>query len=345
MNARVSVVIPAFNCAPYIGQAVESVLAQTHPDVEVVVVDDGSTDETRTVLAHFGSRIQVIDQPNQGVSAARNAGMHAAAGDYLAFLDADDWWYPEKLSIQLATLERYPASGVVFSDFSIVDERGVRRRERGVRAEYRLLRLSPSLTWDRVFMQSTTMDSTTGVGPSMRVYHGRIEAMLFMGNFINTCSVLVRRDVAVEAGDFDRSLRTQEDYDYWLRIARHHPFSYVDAPLVARRKRPGQLTRPDQIEEVARSSLRVVERASQWIAEVVDLGSVRMRLAEKQRELGLVYLMSGRRLEARASLRSSMAVWPRDPRALLGWFATYLPRGGLQTLISMARWVRHNIRG
>jgi glycosyltransferase involved in cell wall biosynthesis len=340
----VSVVIPVFNCAAYIRPAVESVLAQSDGDCEIIVVDDGSTDDTGMVLERYGSRIRVIRQPNLGVSAARNTGMHAAAGEFLAFLDADDWWFANKLSIQLAALRCFPAGAAVFSDFSIVDDQGVVRQERGARSEYRLLRQSPSLGWGQVFRQSTEVDPGDGGAP-VRVYHGRIDATLFLGNFINTCSVMVRRDVARQIGGFDRSLRTQEDYDYWLRIARHHSFSYVDAPLVARRKRPGQLTRPDQIEEVARSSLQVVERVSPWIAEVVPPDVVRRRLAEKHRELGFVQLLAGRRFEARTSLRASMSRQPGDLRASLAWAATYLPWNGLKFLLSLARWARRRIRG
>jgi len=344
MSPKVSVVVPAYNCAAFVGQAVESVLGQSVKDLELIVVDDGSTDATGVVLAGFGSRIRVIHQRNQGVSAARNAGMHAAVGDYLAFLDADDWWIPDKLALQLAAFERFPVSAAVFSDFSIVNERGAVQQERGLRAEYRLFRQSPSLGLERIFSQSAEVPLGVAAAPVI-VHHGQIGPTLFLGNFINTCSIMMRHEVARQVGDFDRSLRTQEDYDYWLRIAQHHSFCYVDAPLVARRKRPGQLTRPDQIEEVARSSLQVVERVSPWIAKIVDRRIVDKRLGEKHRELGFVQLLAGHQREARFSFRSSLAVQLGDVRAILMWGLTFLPAQVLQATLALLRWGQRTLRG
>ena len=104
---RVSVIIPSFNRAHCIAGSVESVLAQTFQDLEVIVVDDGSTDDTQEVLARFGNRVRVIRQENGGVSAARNAGIRAARADWIAFQDSDDTWRPEKLQTQIDCLQKY----------------------------------------------------------------------------------------------------------------------------------------------------------------------------------------------------------------------------------------------
>ena len=101
----VSVVMAAYNYAPYISEAIESVLAQTRPPLDVIVVDDGSTDATPEVLAAFGDRIRVLRQTNQGASAARNRGIEAARGEYIAFIDADDVWKPRKLELQMALFD------------------------------------------------------------------------------------------------------------------------------------------------------------------------------------------------------------------------------------------------
>jgi glycosyltransferase involved in cell wall biosynthesis len=111
LSASVSVIISVFNGARYLGAAIDSVLGQTWPGVELIVVDDGSTDTTPDVIAGYGSRIVSIRQENRGVSAARNVGLHAAKGPFLALLDADDIWLPEKVARQMEYLERNPASG------------------------------------------------------------------------------------------------------------------------------------------------------------------------------------------------------------------------------------------
>lgn len=116
---RVSVIIPAYNCEAYAGEAVGSALAQTYRDVEVIVVDDGSTDDTPDVLAAISDpRLHVIRQPNRGISAARNAGLDAATGAYIAFLDADDRWLPTKLERQLRLMEAEPDVVACFTDFT-----------------------------------------------------------------------------------------------------------------------------------------------------------------------------------------------------------------------------------
>ena len=104
----VSVVIPAYNCERYLGRAIRSVLAQTYPRIECIVVDDGSTDGTAEVIDRFGSAVRAIRQENGGAAAARNAGIRTATGRYIAFLDADDYWLRNKLELQIHILEKNP---------------------------------------------------------------------------------------------------------------------------------------------------------------------------------------------------------------------------------------------
>jgi len=121
---KVSAIVPAYNSACYIGQAVESILNQTYPDCEIIVVDDGSTDDTRSVLQPYCSRIRYIYQENQGVAAARNRGIQEARGELIAFLDHDDFFLPDKLAAQVACFEAQPQLGIVHSGWRRVDWRG-----------------------------------------------------------------------------------------------------------------------------------------------------------------------------------------------------------------------------
>ena len=122
---QVSVVIPAYNCAAYVGQACDSVLSQTYTDWEIIVVDDGSKDDTRLVLDKYGDRrVRYVYQENQGVSLARNHGIQLARGEFVAFLDADDFFLPDKLASQIAVFAAQPNLGIVHSGWRLVNSIG-----------------------------------------------------------------------------------------------------------------------------------------------------------------------------------------------------------------------------
>ena len=212
MSVRLSAVIPAYNCAPYLGAAVESALRQEGVDHEVIVVDDGSTDETDSVIASFGDRIRSVRQANRGLPAARNAGIAATGGDLVAFLDADDTWEPTKSRKQIAYLDDRPACGLVFCDVYRMDESG--------------RRLEPILG-----------------AHAPAVPTGRCLEHLFLGNFVLVPGVTMRRAVLDRVGAFDESLRSVEDYDLWLRAAEVSEIGFIPEPLASWRDRPGQMSR------------------------------------------------------------------------------------------------------
>ncbi len=195
----VSVIIPTYNRAELVTRAIGSVLGQTFQDFEVLVVDDGSTDATEAVVGEVGDpRVRYLRQPhNQGVSAARNRGMREARGPFIAFLDSDDEWFPEKLERQVECLRAAPADvGLVYT---------------GVRSE-------------------TGDGSAWSFRPEHRgdVYPGILEA-----NPIHSgSSVMIRRNVIRVAGFFDEEIPAIEDFEYWIRIARFHRFEVIPEPLV-----------------------------------------------------------------------------------------------------------------
>lgn len=193
----VSVIIPAFNASKSILRTLNSVFNQTYTNYEIVVVDDGSTDDTRSVIQPYLSKIRYIYQQNQERSAARNTGIEAAEGEYIAFLDADDTWMPNKLEKQIVAFENNPELGMVYCQAYLVAENG------------QLLGL-------------------TGICPSdsEEAYQ-----RLLLGNFIPSPTPLLRRSVVKEIGGFDSELRHAEDWDYWLRAARVRPVGMVQQPL------------------------------------------------------------------------------------------------------------------
>jgi len=197
----VSIVIPTYNCARYILAAIQSVFTQTFDDYEIIVVDDGSTDDTREVLQAWSSRLRYIYQQNRGQAAARNAGIRASSGQYLVFLDADDLILPRKLEVQASVLDAVPQIGVVYSDF------------------YFWLDNSSKQIWQ---LRSTV--------PGWRSLSGNVLDEIMQGNWLATNCAMLRRQCFDEVGFFDETLSPVEDWDLWVRLAGRFKFQYHDYP-------------------------------------------------------------------------------------------------------------------
>ena len=210
----VSVVIPTYNRAGLIGQAIDSVLAQAYPQVEIIVADDGSTDDTATAVAAYGDRVRYLALSHRGLPAAtRNAGIRAAHGEFLAFLDSDDLFLPDKLAVQSAALEAQPAAALVYSN-------GVYFR--------------------------TTPDAPVGrVLDGLPTPSGRVFGALLTGNFLAPPVVLMRRAALDSVGLFDESPEffAVEDFDLWLRLAAHAPFIYAPGAVAAIRRHGSSISR------------------------------------------------------------------------------------------------------
>lgn len=200
MSSTVSVIIPTFNRRPLVGAAIESVLAQSYGDFELIVVDDGSTDDTVAQLAQFGSRLLILKQLNRGVSAARNLAVRHAHGRYLAFLDSDDLWLPNKLATQVAFMEQHPTVHICQTEEIWIRD-GVRVNPK---AKHRK--------------------------PSGDIFIASLELCL-----VSPSAVMLTRELFERVGGFDESLPVCEDYDLWLRIALNHSVALIDNTLVIKR--------------------------------------------------------------------------------------------------------------
>lgn len=210
----VSVIIPAFNSARYILQTLDSVLAQTEQDFEVIIVDDGSTDNTCSLIEHYDSRITMFRQHNQGIAGARNAGLSHASGKYIAFLDHDDIWHPDKLKAQLDCFRNHPDCGCVFSQFRRWDDR------------------SPPVFEDEEL-------SATKLDPNFSgwIYHRLILDNILLG------TALFRRDVVRSVGQFSKDLPPSDDWDFVIRVSRNYPFCMLLQVSTLYRIHPGQTSR------------------------------------------------------------------------------------------------------
>jgi glycosyltransferase involved in cell wall biosynthesis len=213
----ISVVMPAYNSAAHIEEALASARLQTFPPCETIVVDDGSSDETAALAAAAGAR--VLTQENAGPAAARNAGIRAACGDWIAFLDADDIWSATKLERQIQAPQQAPQVGFIFCDFTTFDERGTHRRtgfeELGRVREVTRTPLAPSL-W---------LCEKESLGD------GFLHAM-----FILTSTVLVRRELLIGDDLFDIRMRCAEDYELFMRLIVRTSVAFADEPLVSYRR-------------------------------------------------------------------------------------------------------------
>jgi glycosyltransferase involved in cell wall biosynthesis len=227
----VSVIIPTFNCGRYVEDAVVSVLNQTYRRYEIIVVDDGSTDDTACRLKSYKDRVHVVTQENQGSSKARNVGLGLSRGDYVAFLDADDRWRPEKLEWQLACFREIGDIGLVFTDFSAIDPDGDIVSASYLESAFGVFR-EYGIALSDIFGNSLRI---AGAGPTSdpaghQVRFGRVFQELCKGNFILPSTTLFRRNHVERIGlRFNETYRCAIDQDFHLRFALHHPVAYLDA--------------------------------------------------------------------------------------------------------------------
>lgn len=230
MNAAngplVSVIIPTFNRAWAVGRAIDSVLEQDYRPFELIVVDDGSTDQTAEILARYGDQLTVVCRENRGVSAARNAGVARAQGDLIAFLDSDDFWRPKKLTVQVDFFTSHP---------------------------------------DALICQTGEIWVRNGrrVNPGRR--HRKLSGMIFTPSLelclVSPSAVMMRKTLFSMVGGFDEALPACEDYDLWLRVTRRYPVYLIDAPLVVKTGgHPDQLSAAPGLDQYRiRSILNLLE--------------------------------------------------------------------------------------
>jgi len=224
----VSVIMPVFNAGQFIAEAVDSVIKQTFNRWELIIVNDGSTDDTRSIAEKYvaaDARIKLITQENKKLSAARNTGITAAKGEWIAFLDADDFWVPEKLEKQLAATEKHPAAGVIFSDGFVFYNNDVK----------------------------TAQHYGTVVGYFAPADIYKLE---YRGNYIPVLSVLVKKKELDTVGPQDEKLRACEDWDYWLRLALQGVSFYgMEEKLFYYRKHASNMSNDNSLMSLANSAI------------------------------------------------------------------------------------------
>ena len=299
-----SVVIPTYNAAGTVKAAIESVLAQTYRDFEVVVIDDGSTDPTENVVREFGPRVRYFKQRNQGVSSARNAGIAQSRGEYLAFLDSDDLWLPQKLAEEIPLLEADPRLGLVYCDWAVV-------------------------SGETVLQNSYLKD--------LPAASGYVFDDLIQSGFILTSGVVVRRACLDDVGDFDKSLAIAQDYDLWLRISYKWRIQLVDQCLFTKRSLDGSLS-----SDLTKTALERIALFQKTLRDLPGMTTRSRRLVRRQ--LALNYWDVGYDRfdgfsfqEARKSFLTSLMYDWTSVKSLAYLAATYLPTSLVRAVRTVKR--------
>jgi len=306
----VSVVIPSYNAGPFIGRTIDSVMSQSYKNLEIVVVDDGSSDGTPDIVARFGDPVRLILQHNDGVSAARNRAIAEARGELIAFLDHDDVWYPEKLERQVHLLSTRPEVGLVYSNADFID-------------------VTDHPMWTYLARP--------------RLHRGQVLGRLFLDCFVPLLTVVVRARLLAEVGQFAAGWHIAEDYDLFLRFAERTEVDYVDEVLAGYRIHRGNLSR-----DFTRRLLEEQEVLQACLVRnpglKTELGdaAIRLRMAGLRCEFGHALLFQGRVRDARAyfgrrMLGQSLAALPLWAAGRLGpRFVTGARRGYRQVREGMS---------
>jgi glycosyltransferase involved in cell wall biosynthesis len=306
--ARVSAIIPVFNGAVTIAEAIDSAFAQSYPSLEVIVVNDGSTDATAEVLRHYGERIKVIERPNSGIAMSRNIGVAAAQGEYLAFLDSDDAWAPAMIERTVAALDSNPACVLAYSNCAVIDS-------------------------DGHDLDSALIGAGVGHAPTLQEMLSRLWPIM-------PSAVVMRRTAFDACGGFAEEFRSYgfEDVIFWLRVREEGAFCYLPECLVKWRFSlyPNPLKTAWRTPEAPITFDRILR-------ERYGIGADRL-LAERARAnrsilgyIGLRALRDGDRTSAREAFRRALQIHPLRVKNLLRYLRTYLPLGMVRALSGRTR--------
>ena len=268
----VSVVIPTHNSATFIAEALNGVFAQTYRRFEVIVVDDGSSDDTRGVLEAFGDRIRYLHQDNQGPAAARNAGIRISRGEFVCFLDADDAWTPNKLESQVRFMETHSDVGLLFAD-----------------AE----------ECEGITLQKPSILATMIFGADALSQQPLPEAFrkLVVENFVPTSTVMVRMSCLAKAGLFDEGLQNAEDRDMWLRLAATSEVACLPRVLATKRSHGANIS--SRTEVALRSRIKVWDKARRAFPALAPAAVYHRHVGRRVSGIGL-HLVDTRRRQSGA---------------------------------------------
>jgi glycosyltransferase involved in cell wall biosynthesis len=266
----VTVIIPTYNRARYLPDCINSVLTQSTPVDEILIVDDGSTDGTAELVSSWGDRVTYLFQSNAGAAAARNLGLQVATGDFIAFQDSDDIWLPDKNALQLEFFRRYPDVDIVF----------------GLMANFRGEQDEPIAEIGNTAVYAALKATNTNVEDMF--------SLLLTYNMVPTPTVMCRRTCVEKAGMFDVGLRIAEDFEYWLRISSLCRFGFIDRVLLKRRRHDSNLIDERHIRLHCQIGILQNMAAQYPHLTPAQRATVTRQLSDLHYDLGSLYLRWGR---------------------------------------------------
>lgn len=321
-RAPVSVIIPGYNGEAFIAETIQSVLAQTLPVSEIILVDDASSDDTAKIAAALG--VTVLRQKNTGVSGARNAGIRAAKQPWVCLLDQDDLWELEKIELQWAALQLYPEAGVASCYMTWFEDPQIKGSTIVTDTDS-----SDRFAWKQSEEVNLKQSHDSAVSYFPQVEYEYLSHRMWD----KPSSIMVRRDLLLSIGGFDGRFRQNEDLDCFLRLVAHCPFVIVERPLV--RRRIHERNKSDY-SEASLSFLQLVEQMNAQ-PEKYPRGAAHAYREEAWRvmvQAGRLRLNEGRRREARALFAASLKKL-YSHRAILLWSASFLSPSVFQRIATM----------
>lgn len=301
----ISVIIPTYNSDKYICEALDSVLQQTYTDYEIIVIDDGSTDSTRTIIDNRYNMVRYYYVKNNGVSAARNSGISMAQGELIAFLDADDMWLPEKLEKQASMFNKNDKLGLVFTENYFFNGQGISEFSANKRA---------------------------------RLMRGDIVKNIFLNSYVVTSTVMVRKSVFDHVGLFEEDLQVAEDDNMWMRIGMKYDIALLDERLAQYRTTVGSLS-SDSNALIIGGDKQIKLLRSRYSDLYDRLGPLTIRKKYADFYFSEAYrdFMQGNYSASRSRFLDSYMNNPFRPKSLIYFLSSFLPSQAIEMIRGVKR--------
>jgi glycosyltransferase involved in cell wall biosynthesis len=296
---KVSIVIPTYNSAQFLDETLQSVFSQTFNDFEIIVIDDGSTDQTRKVLSKYDDRIRYFLQENGGPAKARNRGIRESLGEYIAFLDADDIWLPTKLEKQVSRFQQNPELGMVFTENSCFDQNGI---------------------------------YLTSLGKRKKLMRGDLVKNIFLHSGVATPTVMVRREVFNQIGVFDEELYMSEDDNMWIRVTANFKAELIDEPLAKARTHSTRTTaNKKKLYECIQTNVKLLNCRYEDIWERIK-DVVPQKLSQLQFDLGYEYFENQCFDKARQAFALGIHHYKWYLKNYIYYLSCFLPKKAIQKI-------------
>ena len=348
----ISVIIPTYNRAHFLSAAIESVLNQTYKNIEIIVVDDGSTDDTQTVLEPFKYAIRYLYTNNGGPAHARNVGMKAASGKYVAFLDSDDTYLPRKLALQIAFKEEHPEIGMVYTEWSSSYDGKTIAEEYHLRTFHGVYNRK-GWTYEDIFPTKGEFLCDEWERP-IPYYVGDLFRFTLMDPLVPSLTIFFRREVLDVVGYQNEAYHLAEEYEFIVRICKRFPVAFLNVPTYVYRYQEDQISKVNQTATKEKIHIDIgIEKVI--LQSVLDWGVadkqyyvrnrdwLNSRLAELYHCLGEKWLDYGDAKKARGCFELGLTSDPGWKTNRRDWYLSFLPDIGRRVVFlilgKMAKWI------